>query len=77
MRFEQKISSILHQRCGVCRSVSIRLITTTSRTTRIQTCVNCARRGYDESFMKEILPVWIDDNNDVRYEQPEELVGLY
>ena len=74
--FEDKIANISHQRCAVCRGVGLRMITKINRTTRIPTCANCARRGYDDAFMQEVLPIWIDDNKKVRYDLPPELLKL-
>ena len=75
--FEKLTDDLCHQRCNVCRSISININLTAKRDGSGRVLCNiCNRNNFTQEDMLQILPVWIDTEGLVHYELPCELKGL-
>ena len=69
--FEKTCSNIRHKVCERCMSVGLRL-----KIGRSGLCESCVSNDPDYLASSNALPVWYDDENNVHYELPSELVDL-
>lgn len=72
--FEATCGKFAHQRCSLCRSVSLNI----AIMPRKKLCHKCNAIPEDkrESYEKLAFPVWIDAKGTTRFDIPEELQGL-
>ena len=77
--FEDQCKKIKHKHCHTCKSVSINLsLHHSSRKKGVKDiCKDCHKKAQKaKGKYNPILPTWIDDNNNVRYDLPKELTCL-
>lgn len=72
LKFESSCKEMCHKHCQICERVSLNLVTTSIFNQNI--CKNCLFINSDDVPFS--LPVWIDENNNLRHDLPSELLDL-
>ena len=73
--FEDEVKQLKHHMCDICQKVSIRLGTT--KLSDINACKLCVEQKLQNVDPREMrLPIWVDDNREIRYDSPDKLSVL-
>lgn len=74
VKYEKRISSLIHKQCRVCRCVGLNMNTKDTHEGKI--CHKCQRLQNVHEFITKALPTWTDQKGKVHYELPDQLKGL-
>lgn len=72
--FENQMKRVEHQHCEYCHCVS--LFITLSKVKQKMICSKCKSKHKHLDKPDLSLPIWFDENKNIRYELPKKLCGL-
>ena len=77
IEFEFTMKSVHHKKCDVCLCVSLNIQVHKTRSDGKFRCLSCKQHSrQDSSKPLSHLPIWYDNNNNIMFHLPDELLGL-